>query len=187
MLIGYARVSTQEQSLSAQIDALRLAGCAEIYEEKASGSYTARPVLSQALSRLHRGDALVVWKIDRLGRTVKGLVDLVAALHGQGSHFRSLSDNLDTTGAHGKFFFHVMAAFAEMERDLIRERTRAGLDEARARGRKGGRPRVMTDAKRSAAARLLDAGSSPAEVAEAIGVSVPTLYRWLPARGSRAS
>lgn len=185
-LIGYARVSTQDQSLHAQRDALGAGGCAEIFEDKASGSYSTRPGLFDALDAVAAGDTLVVWKIDRLGRTVKGLVDLVQSLHDRGVHFRSLTDSLDTRGPQGKFFFHVMAAFAEMERDLIRERTRLGLKAAKARGRIGGRPRAMTEAKVTIAKQQLQAGWPAKDVAAALGVSVPTLYRWVPARPASA-
>jgi DNA invertase Pin-like site-specific DNA recombinase len=184
MLIGYARVSTQDQSLSAQVDALQACGCRTVFEEKASGSYVDRPVLATALSQLGVGDTLVVWKIDRLGRTVAGVVNLVEALHSRGVHFRSLTDALDTSGAQGKFFFHVMAAFAEMERDLIRERTRLGLESARKRGRVGGRPRALSDAQMKLASDLLKSGKPAREVADVLKISLPTLYRWCPAHRS---
>ena len=138
MLIGYARVSTQDQNLELQIDALTKAGCHRLFDDKMSGSRAERPGLAKALDMLREGDTLVVWKLDRLGRSVKNLVDLVGQLHKQGVQFKSLTDAIDTGTPSGRFFFHVMASLAEMERELIVERTRAGLDVARKLGRKGG-------------------------------------------------
>ena len=181
MLIGYARVSTDEQDLALQLDALNKAGCERIFTDKASGAIAKRAGLEQAISHLRPGDSLAVWKLDRLGRTVKALVDLVTSLESRGIQFRSLTDGIDTSTGPGRFFFHVMAALAQMERELITERTRAGLAAAKARGRLGGRKRKMTKAKLEAARKLLAAGTPPKEVAENLGVSVPTLYRWIPA------
>ena len=183
MLIGYARVSTQDQNLELQSEALSKAGCKKIFTDKISGAQAQRPGLSKALELLREGDALVVWKLDRLGRSVKNLVDLVSALAQQGVHFKSLTDSIDTTTASGRFFFHVMASLAEMERELTVERTRAGLEVARLLGRKGGRKRQMTDSKIKSARKLLADGVPPRDVADNLGVSVPTLYRWLPASG----
>ena len=135
MLLGYARVSTDEQNLELQGDALSAAGCDRIFSDKLSGSRLDRPGLAAALSHLRSGDSLVVWKLDRLGRTVRQLVEFVARLNQDGIEFRSLTDGIDTTTPAGRFFFHMMAALAEMERDLTRERTMAGLAAARARGR----------------------------------------------------
>ena len=137
--------------------------------------------LSEAQSHLRAGDLLVVWKLDRLGRSVKGLVDLVGELDQQGVQFRSLTDGIDTTTPHGRFFFHMMASLAQMERELIAERTKAGLDAARKRGRMVGRKRRMTPGKIASAKQLLGGGMSPREVANTLGVSIPTLYRWVPA------
>ena len=184
MLIGYARVSTDDQNLDLQKDALQAAGCDKIFEDKASGAAVHRPGLDNALSHLRDGDCLVIWKLDRLGRTVKGLVDLVHDLEHRGVQFRSITDGIDTTTPSGRFFFHVMSGLAQMERELIAERTRAGLAAARARGRKGGRKRKMTESKVAAARKLLAAGTPPAEVAKNLGVSIPTLYRWVPAGAS---
>ena len=181
MLIGYARVSTQDQNLDLQTDALIKAGCQKVFDDKMSGSRAQRPGLTKALETLREGDTLVVWKLDRLGRSVKNLVDLVGDLHGQGVQFRSLTDAIDTGTPSGRFFFHVMASLAEMERELTVERTRAGLEMARQLGRTGGRKRQMTDSKIQAAKQLLANGVPPREVAQNLGVSVPTLYRWIPA------
>src|SRR5690242_4868970 len=140
MLIGYARVSTEEQNIDLQRDALGSAGCERVFSDKTSGARTDRPGLLEARSHLRKGDTFVVWKLDRLGRTMRGLVDFVQELHDAGINFLSLQDRIDTQTSGGRFFFHMMAALAEMERDLIRERTCAGLAAARARGRVGGRP-----------------------------------------------
>ena len=181
MLIGYARVSTLDKNLDLQIDALTKAGCHRLFDEKMSGSRAERPGLAKALEMLREGDTLVVWKLDRLGRSVKNLVDLVGQLHQQGVHFKSLTDAIDTATPSGRFFFHVMASLAEMERELTGERTRAGLEAARQLGRKGGRKRKMTDSKIESARKLLASGVPPRDVAKNLGVSVPTLYRWIPA------
>jgi DNA invertase Pin-like site-specific DNA recombinase len=181
MLIGYARVSTQDQSLDLQRDALTQANCEKIYEDKTSSTRSERPGLTFALEVLREGDTLVVWKLDRLGRSVKGLIDLVNDLSDRGIHFKSLTDNIDTGTPSGRFFFHVMASLAQMERELIIERTRAGLTAARQQGRIGGRKRSMTDSKIDSAKKLLANGIAPREVAQNLGVSVPTLYRWVPA------
>lgn len=181
MLIGYARVSTQDQNLTLQCEALTKTGCQKIFEDKVSGSRTARPGLDKALEMLREGDTLVVWKLDRLGRSVKHLVDLVSTLAHQGIHFQSMTDAIDTSTSSGRFFFHVMASLAEMERELTIERTRAGLAVARQLGRKAGRKRQMTESKVEAAKKLLAQGVAPREVAKNLGVSVPTFYRWLPA------
>jgi len=181
MLIGYARVSTQDQNLDLQIEALTKAGCQKIFDDKMSGSRAERPGLAKALEMLREGDTLVVWKLDRLGRSVKNLVDLVGELHKQGVQFYSLTDAIDTGTPSGRFFFHVMASLAEMERELTMERTRAGLEIARQLGRKGGRKRQMTDSKIESAKKLLAKGVPPRDVANNLGVSVPTLYRWVPA------
>lgn len=181
MLIGYARVSTQDQNLDLQTDALIKAGCKKVFDDKMSGSRAQRPGLTRALETLREGDTLVVWKLDRLGRSVKNLVELVSDLHKQGVQFMSLTDAIDTGTPSGRFFFHVMASLAQMERELTVERTRAGLEIARQSGRRGGRKRQMTDSKIESAKQLLANGVPPREVATNLGVSVPTLYRWIPA------
>ena len=179
MLVGYARVSTEDQKLDLQVDALNGAGCEKFFSDYVTGASKLKPGLDEALSYLRAGDTLVVWKLDRLGRTVKGLVDLVQTLQDKGIQFRSLTDGIDTSTTAGRFFFHVMAALAQMERELVHERTMAGLAAARARGRNGGRKPVMDDSKLDAARKLLSAGTSPTEVAKTLSVSRATLYRHL--------
>ena len=185
MLVGYARVSTLDQNLDLQRTALNQTGCGKIYEDRMSGTCAERPGLKITLEVLRGGDTLVVWKLDRLGRSVKGLVDLVTELAERGIHFKSLTDSIDTATPSGRFFFHVMASLAQMERELTVERTRAGLNAARQQGRIGGRKRKMTDSKIESAKKLLANGVPPKEVAENLGVSIPTLYRWLPASADR--
>lgn len=181
MLIGYARVSTQDQNLELQQEALSKAGCQKVFEDKLSGTRVDRPGLTKALEMLREDDTLVVWKLDRLGRSVKQLVNLVGELRKRGVQFKSLTDAIDTGTPSGRFFFHVMASLAEMERELTIERTRAGLEIARQLGRKGGRKPKMTDSKIESAKKLLANGVPPRDVAKNLGVSIPTLYRWLPA------
>lgn len=181
MLVGYARVSTADQNLDLQLSSLENVGCEKIYQDQISGTKIKRPGLELALEVLRKNDTLVVWKLDRLGRTVKGLIDLVNQLHQNGIHFRSLTDNVDTSAPSGRFFFHVMASLAQMERELMTERTKAGLAAAKAKGRVGGRKRKMTQSKIDSAKQLLANGTPPRDVAQNLGISVPTLYRWLPA------
>ncbi len=181
MLIGYARVSTQDQNLELQRDALNKAGCKKIFEDTISGARADRPGLVMALEILREDDTLVVWKLDRLGRSVKQLVGLVSDLQKQGVQFKSLTDSIDTSTPSGRFFFHVMASLAEMERELTVERTRAGLETALKYGRKGGRKPKMTGSKIESAKKLLASGIPPKDVAKNLGVSIPTLYRWVPA------
>ena len=181
MHIGYARVSTAEQNLDLQLNALKEAGCEKFYQDQLSGARLNRPGLEAALSDVRKHDTLVVWKLDRLGRTVKGLIELVNQLHEKGSHFKSITDNIDTSSTAGRFFFHVMASLAQMERELTIERTKAGLAAAKAKGRIGGRQRKMTESKIESAKQLLLSGTPPKDVAENLGISVPTLYRWIPA------
>lgn len=181
MRFGYARVSTEDQDLAMQTHALEHAHCERVFADKASGSRPDREGLKAALSHLRAGDTLVVWKLDRLGRGVKGLIDLVMDLERREIHFLSLTDQIDTSTPAGRFFFHVMASLAQMERELIVERTRAGLEAARRRGRIGGRKRRMTESKIEAARKLFEGGTPPKDIAKDLGVSVPTLYRWLPA------
>jgi DNA invertase Pin-like site-specific DNA recombinase len=184
MLIGYARVSTQDQNLELQREALTKAGCLKLFQDKVSGTRAERPGLAKALEMLREGDTLVVWKLDRLGRSVKQLVDLVGQLHKQDVQFKSLTDAIDTGTPSGRFFFHVMASLAEMERELTVERTRAGLEVARQLGRTGGRKRKMTASKIESAKKLLASGVPPKDVAKHLSVSIPTLYRHIPASAS---
>jgi DNA invertase Pin-like site-specific DNA recombinase len=181
MDIGYARVSTGEQTLDLQLDALQKAGCGKIYRETASGAKADRPVLEDVLSYLRPGDTLVVWRLDRLGRSLKHLIEVVAALAERGVGFKSLTEQIDTTTPGGKLIFHVFGALAEFERDLIRERTHAGLAAARARGRLGGRPKKLTDAKQLELARTLYAGGETDidTICRTMGISRATLYRAL--------
>ena len=151
MQIGYARVSTQDQDLRLQYEALRQVQCDKIYEDKTSGAKASREGLKLTLDVLRENDILVVWKLDRLGRSVRDLVNIVCDLEQRGVHFKSLTDQIDTSTTAGRFFFHVMASLAQMERDLTIERTRAGLDAARKQGRLGGRKRKMTESKIAAA------------------------------------
>src|ERR671915_2547182 len=153
MLIGYARVSTGEQTLDLQLDALQEAVCEKSYTETASGPKAERPVLQEVLGYLRSGDTLVVWRLDRLGRSLRHLIETVAALAERGIGFKSLTEQIDTTTSGGKLVFHVFGALAEFERDLLRERTHAGLAAARARGPTGGRPKKLADPKRVGAAQ----------------------------------
>ena len=181
MLVGYARVSTQEQNPDLQRKELKKAGCEKIYEDTASGKQTDRQGLAMALEVLREGDTLVVLKLDRLGRSLKQLIALIEDLEKREVHFRSLTDSIDTHTTAGRFFFHVMASLAEMERELIVERTQAGLRAAKEMGRIGGRKRLMTDSKIESAKKLLESGIPARDVAKNLGISIPTLYRWIPA------
>lgn len=181
MLIGYARVSTQDQDTALQRSALSAAGCERTFHETASGAQRDRPELVAALGFMRAGDTLVVWKLDRLARSLKQLIETVEALEGRGVGFRSLTENIDTTTAGGKLIFHIFAALAEFERGLIRERTIAGLASAKAAGRVGGRPRTMSESDVGAARALLsDPAISVAEAARRLNVSPATLYRYMP-------
>jgi DNA invertase Pin-like site-specific DNA recombinase len=186
-LIGLARVSTNDQSLELQLDALKASGCRRVFEETASGAAKVRPRLRDALDFLRPGDTLVVWKLDRLARSVRQLIDLIEDLHKRGCGFKSLTEAIDTTTAGGRLVFHVFGALAEFERGVIRERTLAGLTAARARGRKGGRPRLMTDESMIVAQALLrDGVLTVKDIAKQIGVSEGTLYKYLPSPRSTA-
>src|SRR5215213_6599204 len=158
-LLGYARVSTNDQHPQLQVDALEQTGCYRVFTETASGACTDRPTLERVLDQLRPADTLVVWKLDRLGRSLRHLVDAVTGLAERGIGFRSLQEAIDTTTPGGKLVFHVFAALAEFERDLIRERTAAGLAAARARGRRGGRPSVMTAHKARVAQEMYASGA----------------------------
>ena len=182
-LVGLARVSTNAQDAQLQRDALGEAGCGRIFEEKISTRKTGRPGLAAALDYLRPGDTLCVWKLDRLGRSVKNILIIADDLHDRGIGLRILTGKLAGTyspGGEGKFFFTMMAAFAELERDIIHERTMAGLAAARAQGRTGGRPTVMTEDKLAAARARHASGQSPTQIARALGISRATIYRHLP-------
>ena len=181
MLVGYARVSTQDQNPALQIDALKAAGCEKLFTEKASGAQRDRPELAAALSFMRKGDSLVVWRLDRLARSLPQLIETVAQLESEGIGLRSLTEAIDTSTAGGKLIFHIFGALAEFERSVIRERTRAGLKAARERGRKGGRPPALSASALAAAkAMLRDPQITVAEVAARLKVSPATLYRHLP-------
>jgi DNA invertase Pin-like site-specific DNA recombinase len=178
--LGYARVSTLDQDPALQTDALDAAGCYRVWTDKASGKLDKRPQLDAVLDQLRPGDTLVVWRLDRLGRSMKHLIAVVADLEERGVGFRSLTENIDTTTPAGKLIFHIFGALAEFERELIRERTMAGLAAARARGRTGGRPSVMTPERLKVARAMLDTGDHTAKtIAETIGVSRSSMYRAL--------
>ena len=180
MNIGYARVSTSDQNPDLQTDALKKENCNQIFSDTASGAKTDRPGLEEALTYLRNGDTLVVWKLDRLGRSLKHLIEVVNLLKERGIYFKSIQESIDTSTSGGKLIFHVFGALAEFERDIIRERTMAGLKAARARGRKGGRPKLM-DEKMIAMAKTLmaDHSNNVNDVCKTLGVSRTTLYRYL--------
>jgi len=180
MRIGYARVSTLEQSLDLQKDALKAAGCEKIFVDQVSGVTAARPGIDDALSFLREGDTLVVWRLDRLGRSLKHLIKMIGQLEEQGVGFLSLQESIDTTSIGGKLVFHLFGALAEFERGLIRERTKAGLAAARASGRLGGRPKVLDKKQRQLVVRLYNERKSTVkEICEMMNISRPTLYKYL--------
>lgn len=179
-VVGYARVSTTEQDPALQHDALKEAGAVRIFTDRASGATPARPQLTAALDFLRAGDVLTVWRLDRLGRSLRDLIAQIQVLEKQGIGFRSLTEQIDTTTAGGRLIFHVFGALSEFERELIRERTRAGLDAARARGRTGGRPRVMTAQRVEQARRMhADGGHTLDEIASVLGVGRSSVVRAL--------
>jgi len=182
MLIGYARVSTHDQTLDLQTDALTRAGCEKIFTDMTSGAKSERPGLQEAMNHLRAGDTLVVWRLDRLGRTLKHLIATIADLSDKGIGFRSLQENMDTTTSGGKLIFHIFGALAEFEREVIRERTNAGLQAATARGRLGGRPKLQTkDPKKIALAKqLYEGGNMPVqEICDTLHIGRSTLYRYV--------
>ena len=181
MLVGYARVSTHDQDPALQLDALTQAGCDRLYTETASGAQRDRPELKAALDYMRAGDTLVVWRLDRLARSMKQLIETVEALADRQIDFRSLTEHIDTHTSGGKLVFHLFGALAEFERSIIQERTRAGLAAARARGRTGGRPPVLDEKDKVAALALLRDPSIPVkEVAHRLGISVAALYHHFP-------
>lgn len=178
MLVGYARISTADQNLSLQMDALAQAGCCKIFTDQMTGSAANRPGLSAALEFVRKGDSLVVWKLDRLGRSLKNLIELVTLLDNRGVELKSLQEGIDTSTPGGKLVFHVFGAVAEFERDLIRERTQAGLAAARARGRLSGRPRSVNKQKIKLALELAERGDrSIGEICDVVGISRSSYYR----------
>ncbi|MFN8531938.1 MAG: recombinase family protein [Dehalococcoidia bacterium] len=181
MDIGYARVSTDDQTLALQLDALKQAGCQKIYRDVASGAKADRPGLAQALDHLRAGDTLVVWRLDRLGRTLTQLIELITLFDTQGIGFRSLTESIDTTTSGGKLIFHIFGALAEFERNLIRERTRAGLAAARARGKKGGRRFKLDTPEKVAVLKKLydDHSNSVTDICNTLKISPATLYRYI--------
>jgi DNA invertase Pin-like site-specific DNA recombinase len=180
MNIGYARVSTNEQNLALQKDALEKADCELIFEDQVSGTKARRPGLEQALSHLRPGDTLVVWRLDRLGRSLRHLIDTVTELQERGIEFKSLTENIDTTTSGGKLVFHIFGALAEFEREIIRERTQAGLQSARARGRQGGRPKVLSKKQIQMLQQLAaDPNHSVEEICQTLGIGRTTYYRYV--------
>ena len=191
MKIGYARVSTKEQNLSLQMDALKNEGCKQIFQEKISGAKADRPELRKMIGQLREGDTIVTWKLDRMGRSLRDLVNLVNEIQDKGAGLKSLNDSIDTTTPQGKLTFHLFASLAEFERDIIRERTKAGLEAARARGRKGGRPKGLSKEARDKAmiAETLytKREMSVTEICKHLGVARSTLYKYLKHRGVQIS
>ena len=188
MLIGYARVSTDDQNLDLQKDALARAGCEKILEDHQSGAKAVRPGLKSALEYTREGDTLVVWRLDRLSRSLKDLIEMVNQLEAQGVGLKSLHESLDTSSSSGKLIFHIFGALAEFERNLIRERTQAGLQAARARGRKGGRPKSLDADKRALAVQLYEERKHTVkQICEMMGISKPTLYKYIDAYSAEHS
>ncbi len=183
MLIGYARVSTEDQTLDLQTDALKKAGCERIFTDTASGAKTDRLGLEETLHFVRPGDTLIVWRLDRLGRSLKHLIETISQLQDRHIGFRSITENIDTTTSGGKLIFHMFGALAEFERDLIRERTNAGLAAMRARGRRGGRPRAaaLNDPKKVEMAQRLynDKKNTIADICGTLRISRATLYRYI--------
>jgi|SRR3954469_4208818 DNA invertase Pin-like site-specific DNA recombinase len=180
MFVGYARVSTTDQTLDLQHDALTKASCTKIFTDTASGSQAERKGLTEALSYVRAGDTLVVWKLDRLGRSLKDLIERITELNNRHIGFKSITENIDTTTSGGKLIFHIFGALAEFERDIIRERTNAGLEAARSRGKKGGRPPALSPEKIKLARRLYaDKDTSVSEICTMLGISRHTLQRYV--------
>jgi DNA invertase Pin-like site-specific DNA recombinase len=183
MLIGYARVSTPDQTIDLQKDALQKAGCDKIFTDTASGAKAERIGLDEALGYVRAGDTLVVWRLDRLGRSLPHLIETITGLESRGIGFKSITESIDTTTSGGKLVFHIFGALAEFERDIIRERTQAGLTAARARGRKGGRPKSLTPKKAQMAEALYkDKNNTIDEICKTLNVSRATFYRYVKAK-----
>lgn len=179
MKVGYVRVSKHEQSEDLQKDAMVKAGVEKFFYDKASGAREDRPGLAEAMAYMRAGDTLVVWKLDRLGRSLSHLITIIADLGKRGIDFASLTETIDTNTPGGRLIFHVMGAIAQFERDLIRERTTAGLAAARARGRKGGRKPVLTEKKKAQAQQMYDAGIPAVEIQQALRIASTTFYRYI--------
>src|SRR3954447_25614835 len=180
MLIGYARISTQDQNLDLQRDALEKAGCEQIFTDRVSGTKASRPGLTDALSHLRAGDTLVVWRLDRLGRSLRHLIDTVTDLQARGIGFQSLTESINTTTSGGKLVFHIFGALAEFEREIIRERTKAGLQAARTRGRNGGRPKKLTKKQIEMLQHLAaDKTHTVAEICKTLRIGRTAFYRYV--------
>ena len=179
MKYGYARVSTNQQDTKMQIDALREAGCEKVYEDKISGSKTDRPELNQCLKAMNKDDVLVVWKLDRLGRSLQHLIEVVHKLEEENKGFQSLTENIDTTSPTGKLVFHLFAALAEFERSLIRQRVMAGLEASKKMGKKFGRPNALTDKDKEMAVAMFNGGATKGSIAQHFGVARQTIYALL--------
>ncbi len=185
MLIGYARISTLDQNLELQRDALASANCEKVFTDVGSGGDPSRSGLAEALAQLRTGDTLVVWRLDRLGRSLKHLIETITSLQARGIGFRSLTEGIETETSGGRLVFHLFACLAEFEREVIRERTRAGLAAARSRGRRGGRPALMDEKKTALARRMhADSANSATDICRALNVSRATLYRSLKSPGT---
>jgi DNA invertase Pin-like site-specific DNA recombinase len=182
MLIGYARISTIDQTLDLQLDALKKAGCGRIFTDKVSGTKAERKGLEEALSHLRAGDTLVVWRLDRLGRSLRHLIDTITELHNRGVGFKSLTENIDTTTSGGKLVFHIFGALAEFEREIIRERTQAGLQSARSRGKVGGRPKALTPKEvQMLNSMATDKSLTVSDICKTLGIGRTTFYRYVKA------
>jgi DNA invertase Pin-like site-specific DNA recombinase len=183
MLIGYARISTQDQTLALQQDALEKTGCEKIFTDTVSGTKAERKGLTEALSHLRVGDTLVVWRLDRLGRSLRHLIDTVTELHTRGVGFKSLQENIDTTTSGGKLVFHIFGALAEFEREIIKERTQAGLRAARSRGKVGGRPKALTPKEVQMLNNMAsDKSLTVSDICKTLGIGRTTFYRYVKAR-----
>ncbi|QDP72187.1 recombinase family protein [Legionella israelensis] len=180
MIIGYARVSTDDQNLHLQNDELKKAGCEKYFEDKVTGSKIDRPGLDAAIDYAREGDVIVVWRLDRLSRSLKDLIQVVSDLESNGIGLKSINESIDTTSSSGKLIFHIFGALAEFERNLIRERTHAGLKAARARGKMGGRPKKLNAEKAKLAQDLYNEKTRTIkQICELVGISKPTLYKYL--------